>query len=76
MSKDGKPLGPTKYKQLNKECYYLAKRSGYSYETILEMTPVQRKYIKEFIEEEFEANKRDAEKLFSKNKNSSNLKTR
>lgn len=69
MTRDGKPYGPIKYKQLNKEIYYIVKGAGYSYEAVLEMTPVQRQYIREFIKEEIELNKKSIEQVTSKQTN-------
>ena len=52
LTKDGKPLGPRRYKQLVKEAYLISKNIHTSYNDVLKMTPVEREYVLEFINEE------------------------
>ena len=48
-TKDGKPYGPFRYKQLVHECYAIAKATYTPYSDVLQMTPIEREYIIEFI---------------------------
>lgn len=56
-TKDGKPIGPKRYKELVKEAYLISKHIHTSYYDILKMTPVEREYILEFIADEIAKSK-------------------
>lgn len=49
---DGKPLGPSRYKEIVKEAYLISKSIHTPYSDILKMTPLEREYMLEFIAEE------------------------
>lgn len=51
-TKDGKPLGPKKYKEIVREIYLITKNTNTSYSDILVMTPLERGYLLEFISDE------------------------
>ena len=51
-TKDGKPYGPFRYKQIVKECYYITKNTNTSYSDILKMSPAEREFMLEFIADE------------------------
>lgn len=52
LTKDGKPYGPCRYKELVKERYLISKAMNTSYNDIGKITPLERQYIIEFIIEE------------------------
>lgn len=52
LTKDGKPYGPYRYKELVKERYLISKAMNTSYNDIGKITPLERQYIIEFIIEE------------------------
>ena len=52
--KDGKPYGPELYKELVRESYIITKNTNTSYTDLMNITPTERKYLLEFIKEEFE----------------------
>lgn len=52
LTKDGKPYGPSRYKELVKERYLISKAMNTSYNDIGKITPLERQYIIEFIIEE------------------------
>lgn len=51
-TKDGKPYGPIRYKEIVKERYWLTKSLNTSYNEVGEMTPLERQYLLEFLAEE------------------------
>lgn len=51
-TKDGKPFGPIRYKQIAKECYLITKNTSTSYNEVLGLTPTDRQYLIEFLVEE------------------------
>ena len=70
LTKDGKPYGPHRYKQLVKERYLISKNMNTSYNELGQITPVEREYLLEFIVDEINKSKEYAEeqKLSMKNK--------
>lgn len=56
LTKDGKPYGPIRYKQLVQECYVISRNINTSYSDILRMTPTERGYLLEFLYNEFKRN--------------------
>lgn len=51
-TKDGKPYGPVRYKEIVKERYLISKNINTSYNELGQITPAERKYLMEFIIEE------------------------
>lgn len=62
LTNDGKPYGPTRYKELVKECYLVSKCINTSYNDVLKLTPTERNYILEFLNEEAQQRKEIIEK--------------
>ena len=62
-TKDGQPYGPYRYKEIVRECYFITKNSGVTREDIMSMTPVEREYFIEFIQDEAERTKEYIEKV-------------
>lgn len=70
-TKDGKPYGPIRYKEIVKERYLISKNMNTSYNELGQITPTERKYLMEFIIEEIKESKRlmEEKKREIKNKN-------
>jgi hypothetical protein len=51
-TEDGKPYGPVRYKEIVKECYLISKNINTSYTDILDITPIERTYLLQFIADE------------------------
>ena len=69
LTEDGKPFGPSRYKQITKEIYYITKMLNISYHDIMEMTPREKNYFLEFISEDAKrqaAQMKEAQKKQSK----------
>ena len=62
LTKDGKPYGPARFKELVKERYLISKNMNTSYEEVGRMTPIERKYIIEFMVDEIKREKELIEK--------------
>ena len=52
LTKDGKPLAIEMYKTLVKKKYIISKRTNTSYVDAGKITPTEREYILQFIQEE------------------------
>lgn len=57
LTRDGRPYGPVRYKEIVKECYILSKNLNTSYKDILQITPLERKYLIEMLYEESQKTK-------------------
>jgi hypothetical protein len=57
-SKDGKPYGPKRFKEIVKECWFLSDQMNTSYSDILDLSVQERFYIAECIKEKHETQKR------------------
>jgi len=66
LTRDGKPYGPIRYKEIVRECYIIAKNSNTPYTDLMNITPIEKSYLMEFIADEFEANKKATEEMRSK----------
>ena len=58
------PYGPTRLKELIRQCYIISKNCNTSYNDVLNMTPIERDYLIGFIIEEAE----DAKKMINEAK--------
>ena len=58
---------PEIYKGLVKECYYISKHTHTSYSDTLNMTPTERRYWIDFINEDFKRNEEELRKIRDKN---------
>ena len=69
---DGKdkeiPYGPWRYKRIVEECYYISHQINTSYTDLLKITPRERSYLVEFINEEARRQKESLEKINQQNK--------
>ena len=66
MTTDGKPYGPIRYKAICKEMYLIAKNSSLSIEDIKKMTPLERNYFFEFVENDAKRAKEQYDKITNK----------
>ena len=66
LTRDGKPYGPLRYKEIVRECYIIAKNSNTPYTDLMNITPIEKSYLMEFIMDEFEANKKASEEMRAK----------
>lgn len=69
LTSDGKPYGPFRYKEIVKECYLISKNCNTSYTDLMNITPIEKNYLLEFIAEEFQK----TEELMKKANNDRNL---
>jgi hypothetical protein len=69
QSKDGKPYGPQRYKEIVRECWYISDQTNTSYADVLDLSFTERNFLIQFIAEKHEATKKAIEdaKLASKN---------
>lgn len=60
----GNPYGPIRYKQLVRECYEISRIMNTPYTDVLNISPLEREYLREFIKEDNErSNKMLEEKM-------------
>ena len=57
MTEDGKPFGPTRYKEIAKERYLISKHTNTSYDDTSNITPLERTYLLEFLVEDMQRQK-------------------
>ena len=57
MTEDGKPFGPSRYKEISKERYLISKHTNTSYEDTGNMSPLEREFMLEFLMEDFQRQK-------------------
>lgn len=57
MTEDGKPYGPTRYKEIARERYLISKHTNTSYDDTLNITPLERSYLLEFLVEDLQRQK-------------------
>jgi len=65
LTEDGKPYGPKRYRDITKERYYISKYCNTSYNDAGDITPLERRYLLEFITEELEKQKAMIDKVKS-----------
>lgn len=52
MTKNGKPYGPFRFKEIVRERYLISKNMNTSYNEVGKITPIERSYLIEFIADE------------------------
>jgi len=57
LTKDGKPYGPYRFKEIVRERYLISKNINTSYNDVGQITPRERGYIIEFIADEIKRSK-------------------
>lgn len=69
-TKDGKPYGPERFKQIVKERYLISKHTNSSYFDTGSITPTERDLLLQFISEDLQKTKEAIEKSEEKVKKS------
>ena len=67
-SRDGKPYGPKRYKEIVKECWYISDQLHTSYADVLDLSFQERVYLIECIQDKHEATQRAVEQLKAQQK--------
>lgn len=68
QTRDGKPYGPIRYKEIVNECVIISKNLNTSYKDILQVTPIERKYMLEYLLREADQVKKRIEEAKEKNR--------
>lgn len=69
-SKDGKPYGPKRFKEIVKECWFISDHIHTSYNDVLDMSFQERIYLSEYIHDKIEATNKAIEEIKQKKKKS------
>ena len=69
QSKDGKPYGPKRYKEIVKECWYISDNLHTSYTDVLDLSYQERVYLIECISDKQTATQKAVEQLKAQYKN-------
>lgn len=67
-SKDGRPYGPKRYKELVQECWYISDNLNTSYTDVLDLAYIDRIYLSEAIKTKQEATSKAIEEARRKRK--------
>ena len=57
MTDDGKPYGPSRYKEIAKERYLISKHTNTSYDDTANISPLERGYLLEFLIDDMQRQK-------------------
>lgn len=68
LTKDGKPWGPKRYKEIVKERYMISKNLNTSYNDVGNITPLEREYLLSFIDEDLKRTKDILDKQMQESK--------
>lgn len=52
FNEDGTPYGPSRYREIVKECYLISKNINTSYTDLMNITPTERTYMLQFLIED------------------------
>lgn len=66
LTKEGKPYGPKRYKEIVRECWYISDNLHTSYTDVLDLSFQERFYLIQYINEKQDATKRALEEARSK----------
>lgn len=70
LTSDGELYGPIRYKEIVRQCYLIAKNCNISYSDVMDITPIERDYLLEFILEDVEKTQemiqRNREQLYNR----------
>lgn len=69
LTKDNKPYGPVRFKEIVQERYFISKNINTSYNDIGKIAPIEREYLLEFIVDEQKQTQKKLDEL--KNQRSS-----
>ena len=68
LTEEGRPYGPKRYRDIARERYYISKYCNTSYEDVGDMSPLERRYLLEFITEELQKQKEIIDKAKNEKK--------
>ena len=54
LTSDGRPYAPLRYEQIVEERYQISKHTHTSYSDLADVTPLERKYLLNFIQRDLE----------------------
>lgn len=57
QTSDGQPYGPVRYKEIVNECFLISKFCNTSYSDVKNLSPKEREYLLEFINEDLQKQK-------------------
>ena len=57
LTEEGRPFGPSRYREIAKERYLISKHTNTSYEDTSNITPLERGYLLEFLVEDMQRQK-------------------
>lgn len=63
LSKDGRPYGPVRYKEIVKECWYISDNLHTSYTDVLDISFQERVYLIECINNKQEETQKEIAKI-------------
>ena len=69
MTPEGKPYAPIRYREIVKERYIISNYTHTSYEDLKGVTPLERKYLIDFIKEDIEHDNELKRKAIEKARN-------
>lgn len=68
MTFDGKPYKPERYKDIVKERYLISRHINTSYSDLDNITPLERRYLLDFIEDDLKRRHEEMQKARQKQK--------
>lgn len=64
----GNPTGPKRFKEIIEECWFISKNINTSYTDILQISPIERKYLIDVIKESNRIEKEEWDKAIRESK--------
>ncbi len=64
----GNPIGPKRFKEIIEECWFISKNINTSYTDILQISPLERKYLIDVIKESNRIEKEEWDKAIRESK--------
>ena len=61
LSKDGRPYGPKRFKEIVKECWFISDNLNTSYTDVLDLSYQERVYLVDAINQKFEESNKQLE---------------
>lgn len=64
----GNPIGPRRFKEIVEECWFISKSINTSYTDILQVTPLERRYLIDIIKESNRLEKEEWDRTIQESK--------
>lgn len=64
----GNPIGPRRFKEIVEECWFISKSINTSYTDILQVTPLERRYLIDIIKESNRIEKEEWDRTIQESK--------